>query len=48
MPSLAIRLMYLRFCSSVPPTLIGSLPRNVASSEVASPRSIAAIRSQMR
>ncbi len=47
-PSLAIRVMYVRFCSSVPPTLIGSLPRKVASSEVARPRSIDAIRSQMR
>ena len=32
-------------CSGVPPTTIGSLPRNVASTDVATPRSMAAIRS---
>ena len=36
------------FCSGVAPTVIGSLPRNVASTAVATPRSIRAISSQMQ
>ena len=34
------------FCSGVAPTVIGSLPRNVARTAVATPRSIRAISSQ--
>ena len=34
------------FCSGVAPTVIGSLPRNVASTDVAMPKSIRAISSQ--
>ena len=34
------------FCSGVAPTVIGSLPRNVASTAVATPRSMRAISSQ--
>ena len=46
MPSSAIRDSQSFFCSGVAPTVIGSLPRNVASTAVATPRSIRAISSQ--
>src|SRR5271169_3002629 len=36
------------FCSGVAPTVMGSLPKNVASTEVAIPRSMRAISSQMQ
>ncbi len=47
-PSSAMRPIQRAFWSSVPPTVIGSLPRNVASTEVATPRSMRAMHSQTR
>ncbi len=39
-PSSAILFIYLSFCSGVPPTLIGSIPRHMARNDVAMARSI--------
>ena len=41
-----MRLSQSFFCSGVAPTVIGSLPRKVASTAVAMPRSMRAISSQ--
>ena len=43
-----MRLSQSFFCSGVAPTVMGSLPRNVASTAVAMPRSMRAISSQMQ
>jgi len=47
-PRSAIAPSQRTFCSSVPPKWIGSLPRKVASTPVATPTSIAASVSQTR
>src|SRR6266545_1626355 len=47
-PSSAIRVSHSFFCSGVAPTVMGSLPRNVANSAVATPRSTRASSSHTR
>ncbi len=47
-PCSAIRPSHSLRCSSVPPMRIGSLPRNVAKTDVPSPMSTRAMRSQTR
>ena len=47
-PSSATSPSQRAFCSSVAPTVIGSVPRKVASTLVATPRSIPAITSHTR
>jgi len=43
-----MRPIQVRFCSGVPPTVMGSVPRNVASTPVAIPRSISAMTDETR